>query len=219
MQHTWTENNNNKLIVFFNGWGCDKHQFAHLKSGDFDILMFNDYRDLTLCRDDIDKVKSYDEVYIIAWSYGVWVAQLLWEKYQLPKSKAIAVNGTTLPVSEEYGIPGTIMQGTLDNLNERNLTKFQRRMVGGSERWKKFEAVKPQRCFEEQREELAALIQHFKYGELKGGFYDNAVIGSNDLIFVAGNQLKFWSNKVKIKQIEAAHYCFFEISSWEELLG
>ena len=48
MQHFWLnkQENNKKLIVFFNGWGMNETPIQHLKTDDFDILMLNDYRNL-----------------------------------------------------------------------------------------------------------------------------------------------------------------------------
>ncbi len=48
MKYTWITNNKTKLIVFFNGWGCDEHQFAHLQTEQYDILLLNDYRSLSI---------------------------------------------------------------------------------------------------------------------------------------------------------------------------
>ena len=219
MQYTWIKNNSKKLIVFFNGWGCDMHQFTHLKAQDFDVLLIHDYRVLTLKSAEIEKIKAYGDVNVVAWSYGVWVAQRFWGQCQLPKNRAIAINGTTQPVSEEYGIAERIMQGTLELLSERNMMKFQNRMVGGKAAWEKFKEIKPQRHFNGQKEELAALIEHFKQEEFNDVFYDKALVGKNDLIFLADNQLKFWEDKVTIEVIDASHYCFFEYETWKELLA
>ncbi|WP_066629814.1 DUF452 family protein [Labilibacter marinus] len=219
MKHTWIKNDNTKLIVFFNGWGCDEHQFTHLNANDYDVLMLNDYRNLTLDNSVVDAINTYREINIAAWSYGVWVAQYMWGELNLSKHKAVAINGTTMPVSKAYGIPEIIMQGTLDNLSERNMMKFQRRMVGGSEGWKAFETIKPQRDITEQKEELAALIQHFKTALGEESFYDKAIVASGDLIFSADNQKQFWNDKAEVKEIEAAHYCFFDIENWDSLLS
>ena len=219
MKHTWIQNKiSNQLIVFFNGWGCDEHQFMHLSSTQFDVLMLSDYRDLSLDDVLIEKIKEYEGVSIAAWSYGVWIAQYVWEKYQLPKQFAIAINGTTKPVHNQFGIAETIVLGTLENLSVRNLMKFQRRMVGGNEAWKKFEADKPQREFEEQKEELAALIQHFRQEVSADDFYEKAMIGSNDLIFTATNQHLFWKDKAEIFEVEAPHFCFYNFTCWDDLL-
>ena len=47
MEYKWLNNkNNNKIIIFFNGWGMDESVVSHLNPADFDILMFYDYNSL-----------------------------------------------------------------------------------------------------------------------------------------------------------------------------
>ncbi|MCW3807793.1 DUF452 family protein [Plebeiibacterium marinum] len=219
MKHTWLNNSNqNKLILFFNGWGCDEHQFNHLSSQEFDVMMLNDYRELKLAPEVIAQIKNYDEILLIGWSYGVWIGQHVCEQYCIQIKEGVAVNGTLKPVHEQFGIAETIVQGTLNNLNERNLMKFQRRMLGGNEAWKKFEADKPQRDFNDQKDELAALIQHFKSDTSDTTPYQKAFIGSSDMIFLAKNQLDFWKEKATIKEIDAPHFCFYHFNRWEDII-
>ena len=45
MDFNWiNQKNNNKLIVFLNGWAMNKNAVKDLETGDFDILEINDYR-------------------------------------------------------------------------------------------------------------------------------------------------------------------------------
>ena len=47
MKYKWlNRNNNQKLIVFFNGWGIDENIVKHLDCEDYDVLMFYDYNTL-----------------------------------------------------------------------------------------------------------------------------------------------------------------------------
>ena len=91
----WIKNNKQKLLLFFNGWGCDEHQFTHLKSDEYDVLMLNKYQHLELQDEVLDSIQTYQEVCVIAWSYGVWVAKYICDKYNLNISSAVAVNGTS----------------------------------------------------------------------------------------------------------------------------
>ncbi len=219
MKHTWIQqNNSNKLLVFFNGWGCDEHQFMHLKSLQYDVMMVYDYRNILPEDEMLMQIKKYPDVNIAAWSYGVWMAQYTFEKYHMPYNTAIAINGTSRPVHDRYGIAESIVQGTLDHLSERNVMKFQRRMVGGNEAWKKFEADKPRRSFEEQKEELASLITHFKKNVSDAAFYQKAIIGTKDLIFTSLNQSEFWKEKTELVEIDAPHFCFYGYNSWDEIM-
>ncbi len=219
MKYTWARNKKKKLLVFFNGWGCDENPFKHLVSNNYDVLIFYDYRNLALDKDILNSINEYEEVNIAAWSYGVWVGQFVWQEYKLHRNKAIAINGTTLPIHDKYGISETVTHGTLNSLTERNLMKFQRRMVGGNEGWKLFEKMIPQIKFEEQKKELAALINHFEQNKLAEGFYSKAIVGTKDLIFTTENQLVFWNGRAEVAKIDAPHYCFFDLRSWDELLA
>ena len=47
MKYKWlNRENNDKLIVFFNGWGMDECVVKHLYPDDYDVLMFFDYTTL-----------------------------------------------------------------------------------------------------------------------------------------------------------------------------
>jgi len=220
MTHTWLHQNKaDQLILFFNGWGCDERQFNHMASTDYDVLMLNDYRDLTLPNEAFNAVHDYNEVHVAAWSFGVWVAQCVLMPLKDKIQSAIAINGTFQPVSTHYGIPEPIILGTLSNLSERNLVKFQRRMLKNSEDWKQFEQVKPQRSLDEVENELFLLTQHFQVGKMKEGFYSQAIIGSDDRIIPTANQKAFWADRVSISELEQSHFCFFAFQSWDEVLN
>ncbi len=93
--------------------------------------MFYDYLSLDNEGDLIADIKSYVRIHLISWSFGVWVSQYFCEKYQVKPDYSVAINGTLFPVDDKYGIKESIVTGTLEQLDERNLIKFQMRMVGG----------------------------------------------------------------------------------------
>ena len=219
MNQTWLhQNNTEKLILFFNGWGCDEHPFEHLQSANYDVLMLNDYRDLTFPEEAFNAVHAYREVHVLAWSFGVWVAQCVLMPLKDQIHSAIAINGTFQPVSAQYGIPEPIILGTLTNLSARNLEKFQRRMLHGAADWQRFDAIMPQRELDEVENELFLLTQHFQVGKMKEGFYTQAIIGTDDRIIPTANQKAFWAGRVPIIELEQGHFCFFAFSSWDEVL-
>ena len=47
MQKYLINKNSDNLIIFYTGWGCDEHEFAHVDS-DSDILILYNYSDLEL---------------------------------------------------------------------------------------------------------------------------------------------------------------------------
>ncbi len=219
MKFKWINHQNNyNLILFFNGWGCDENQFKHLESGNNNVLMIYDYTTLHLDKEVLEELTKYAQISIIAWSFGVWVAQFISEKYELKVYQAIAINGTPNPIHDQFGIDKSIVQGTYDYLSERNLMKFQRRMLGGNEAWKKFEIKKPQRAFENQKEELGALIQHFNLNVSDHLIFQKTFIGTNDLIFNPENQRSYWKDKIEIQEINEPHFCFYKWNKWSDIL-
>ena len=74
MKYKWlNKNSNQKLIIFFNGWGMDENVVKHLNCEDYDVLMFYNYN--TLETDfDFKLLNIYPEKNLIAWSMGVMVA-------------------------------------------------------------------------------------------------------------------------------------------------
>lgn len=219
MTHTWLhQNKTDKLILFFNGWGCDEKPFQHLLSDEYDVMMLNDYRSLYLPESFEEALDAYREIYVIAWSFGVWVAQSVLEEWGDRIQGAIAVNGTTEPVHPRFGIPKPIVMGTLANLSERSLEKFQRRMVKSSDLWERFEAVKPQRDLDEVENELFLLTEHFKVQTFTKNGFQKAVIGKEDLIMPTANQKAFWQGKAEVVELDQPHFCFFAFRTWDEIL-
>lgn len=219
MKYKWLHRyNSDRLILFFNGWSCDEQPFKKLSASERDVLMVYDYRDLTLPKHVIESMEQYQSVSVIAWSFGVWVAQLALYPFKNKLASTIAVNGTAKPVDKDFGIPAPIAMGTLSALNDRNLQKFQRRMFLTQEQWTQFCQNKPLCSFEDIKNELFLLLQHFKVQRLKDDFYDTAIIGSDDLIFSTANQYNYWKSKVKVVELNQGHFCFYGFDNWDELI-
>ncbi len=219
MKHIFLHNNkHDKLILFFNGWSCDDKPFQNLSSQDSDVIMLYDYRDLTLPNEVLVAINSYSEVNVVAWSFGVWVAQLALYPIKDQLQQTIAINGTIFPVDKDFGIPAPIALGTLSGLSDKNLRKFHRRMFSERDDWAMFETNYPERSFEEVKNELFLLLEHFKVQKLKDDFYHTAVVGTHDLIFSSVNQLNYWQGKAHIAQLEQGHFCFYGYNDWNEII-
>ncbi len=216
MQTHWRINGCRKLILFFSGWAMDENPIAHVEATDADICTCFDYRSLKTT--DLEKWQSYDEVVLIGWSTGVWAAEQVLAKVNLPIIKAIAINGTPTTVHDATGIPRAIFQGTYDNLNPQTMQKFQRRMVGSASAFTEFANVAPKRNLEEQKEELADILS-FDFEISSAGLlhWDKAIIGKSDAIFPIENQLRYWQGHTEIIEMELPHYPFFEIKDWSDL--
>lgn len=179
-----------RLILIFAGWGMDTLPFRHLTRPGYDIAIAYDYRDSCA---DWSQTDGYDEICLFAWSLGVAAASRhIPEEVCRRITRRVAINGTTVPVSDRSGIPQAVFRGTLSNLDERNLMKFRRRMCGSREVYEDFCRVLPQRTTEDLREELEAFLDS-QYSVQPSFRWDAAVIGCRDAIFPPDNQRHAWT--------------------------
>ena len=124
----YKDEGNDKLLLFFNGWGASPELFARLEpDADRDYWVVYDYRGGFGME---EEVSAYKEVTVVAWSLGVFVATLALAERGLPIVRAVAINGTLFPMHDTLGIPQKIFLGTLENLNEEGIKRFNRRMCG-----------------------------------------------------------------------------------------
>lgn len=203
MRYKWLyKNNNNKLIVFFNGWGMDESVVKHLDPENNDVLMFYDYNSLD-CDFDFDLLDKFSEINLIAWSMGVMTATLFDIKY----NKKIAVNGTLKPIDNEFGIPIKIYELTLNNFNINSAEKFISNMFDS-----KTKIEKIHRDFTELKTELASLKT---YKANTNFHYDRVIISSKDKIIPTKHQIAFWGIS---PNIDAGHAPFLMFKKWSELL-
>lgn len=206
-----------RLIVLFLGWGMDASPFRHLARSGFDILALWDYtgldrpgsweRDMT---EFASVCGGYDEVVIVAWSYGVRIASGFLESWNasLPVTLTLAVNGTPMHVDEQYGIPPAIFDGTLQRLAEPTIRKFYRRMFSSSEAFANFMEYKPDRSVESLKSELEV------FARLKpldaGAVWNVALIDDADLIFPSAAQRAFWPSEKALTLGSQGHFPDFQ---------
>ena len=213
-----------ELLIFFNGWGMDERIGAHLlvqtpsEALPQDVLACHDYRSLELEKVVQDELCRYKQITIVAWSFGVWVAQ----HTELPLiTKAIAVNGTLYPVDTDKGIRPDLFQATLATFSEENRQRFNRRMCGSSEALALFSAMAPDRTVDDQREELALLQEHFLASErtMAAWNYDHAIIGGKDLVFLAQQQYNAWEGTSRTVISDMPHFPFFHFRNLQEVVA
>ena len=200
------------LRVDFAGWGTPLDVVAHLiLPTNNNLLICYDYQDLTL---DFD-FSAYQQIRVVAWSMGVWVAERVLQGITL--QSATAVNGTGLPCDDSFGIPYAIFKGTLENLTENTRSKFERRICGDKvsfEGYQQFSA----RPFSEIHQELTtlfAMIQQDKRTDLI--HWINAWVSSRDKIFMPANQHQYWASRCAVQEIEGEHYVFSRFTHWSAL--
>ena len=109
MRYKWlNKEGNNKLILFFNGWGMDENVVKHLDVEDYDILMFYDYN--TLDTDfSWELLNIYHEKNLIAWSMGVMVCSCLAPSLTFPLGEGISFEFLFTPILRRYNLLGQYM--------------------------------------------------------------------------------------------------------------
>jgi pimeloyl-[acyl-carrier protein] methyl ester esterase len=216
---------NTDLLLFFNGWGMDRRVADWLvsawpDSAGRDIVALCDYRDLAFPTWLDEAMADARAVDLVAWSLGVWAAS----NVGLGKiDRAVAINGTPVPVDAERGIPAEIFAGTLESWNDANRKRFERRMTGGVPA-EIVEAVRPDRDSTDQQAELRSIgeaVARFPVKPAAPWRFTKALIGGRDLIFSSKNQRLAWSEAdVRVAEIAAMpHFPFTYIAGWRELLA
>lgn len=216
MQFHWlNKQNNSKLIIFFAGWSFDENPFKFLACENFDVLIVYDYSTID---ENIENFTSYKEINLIAWSMGVFVAYLLKDK--LPKfNKKIAINGTPLPVNDEFGIPVKPFLLTLRHARTGLEGKFYQNIFDTKEEFEKYLTMSVNRSIENRETELKSLYDKIRSAEINyNRFYDKALISSRDKIIPTKNQINFWQNNAEIEMLESGHFPYYNFKSWNEIL-
>lgn len=215
MRITWLNKKDlGRVIVFFNGWGMDEKAVTHLQ-GETDVLEIHDYRILN--RELPEGLENYRDIYIIAWSMGVWAAANILPYWNIQVKACIAINGTERPVDDSYGIPVKIFELTEKGMDERGREKFFKRMLNGREEMEKFTCQKPVRPLYEQCEELCT-IHRQSTGMQNTISWTKVYIAGTDVIFPTENQLNWWQDKAPLVWLEGGHYPFYRFKYWEEMI-
>jgi pimeloyl-[acyl-carrier protein] methyl ester esterase len=216
MNQQWINKKQNQAcILFFNGWGMDENAIVHMGFDGFDVCMFNDFRDIepVCCH-----TSDYQMVILVAWSLGVWVAEQAISQSDITIHKSIAINGTSCPVHNQYGITENLFVTTMNGWNETNRNKFNRRMIGGKQSLEAGKQFLSNRSADDQKEELQAIYVSYKNTHHSHIHWDLAVVGQNDLIFPAVNQKNWWTEKTKIVETGFPHYPFIGLQQWSQLI-
>lgn len=203
MKYKWLNNDKNqKIIVFFNGWGMDESVVKHLDAEDYDVLMFFDYNDLKT-EFNFSLLSTYAQKYLIAWSMGVMTATY----FDIDYNKKITINGTLKPIDDNYGIPKRIYDLTLKGFSPKGLEKFVKSMFDTE-----IPIIQINRKYENQKSELEALVHYQAKQDFR---YDKIMISSNDKIIPTKNQVAFWGIQPNIK---GGHAPFNSFKKWSEFL-
>lgn len=189
------------MIILFLGWGAEVEPFAYLRKPGYDLMIVGEYfgydpREVAAALSAAEK--EYKEVVIIAWSFGVKIAEDVMSWMDLSNvTLRLAVNGSSRHIDDEFGIPKRIFAGTLAGLTLENMRKFQRRTAGDSPRMSQFFPL-----WEKSREEQKASFLRLKselemFGSMPSApcnIWNKAVISGCDRIFPAENLRRQWSD-------------------------
>lgn len=209
--------NSDKLLVFFNGWSMDERVVSHLSSKNYDIVTVQDYFDIENTRELSDIIANYSNYSVIAWSLGVWCFSEIAEKLPVPEY-SIAINGTMLPINDDFGISDSVYQATIDNLSEVAKKKFDRRMFTSISEYQRFNLEPPNRPIDNQKLELISIKGRYKSKINTINPYKAAIISNNDKIFTTQNQINYWSNLLKPIIIDSGHFPYYNYNNWDEIL-
>lgn len=212
MQKYFLDNNSDKLILFFTGWGCDENQFTNLTTKN-NVLLLYDYQNLDLEFD----FSKYIEINALAYSAGVFISSIMDKK--IPNvNKKIAINGNPYLFDEKFGLSKALVQ-EFKEINLDNYLDFRRKyMVETDEEFEKYNELQSLRTLESCQSELEALeILYKDEKENINQNFDKAIIAEDDIIFNVENQKMFYKDKIKILP-KAKHHIFFKFKTFEEIL-
>jgi len=214
-----TREDRDSLILFCNGWGMDHYPFMPLASGQHDICILYDYRDMAIPQAVAENLSSYRRRYLVCWSMGVWVGQQLFSLDKEQFIKRIAINGTLLPIDDKYGIPVSLYDSTLKNFSDNGQERFYRRMCRETGILNKFLLVKPKREVNDQKVELEYLKEMVKRSTSQTSIYTDVVMSGNDLVMPTLHQEAFWQGHQSLFPVEGCHFPFFRWHNWEEFFS
>lgn len=185
-------NQSDRLILLFAGWGMDSTPFRHLYKPGYDIAVVSDYRDMVF---DAAPILLYHEIIVIGWSVGVYHAdKVLSDNIGWPVTARIAVNGTLCPVNDELGIPESLFRRSAP-ADEAMMKKFYRRVAGGASVLEQMMPRLPRRSVDELRQELILIADRTCRATFPPEIgWDRVVISSADLIFPPEAMKRAWAS-------------------------
>lgn len=215
-------NDSENLILFFCGWGMDENPFSILKNNS-DVLYVYDYMTPEFPGFDFSK---YKQVSLLAFSYGVYASGIAKLPDDLKFEKSTAINGTLIPVDENYGVPLRQFELT-EKMDSSTVVKFRQRLFGGvkaKEHFEIFEKNLPQRSAQSCTDELSGMKKYVPVLPIPHRKFDKIYIGLHDRCVPTRNQKNFWhkicqnNEDSNIIELETGHFPFYNYKSLEELL-
>ncbi|MGM9760705.1 MAG: DUF452 family protein [Parabacteroides sp.] len=203
------EGEGHTLHLILNGWSASPELFRSLPLPvGADCWVVYDYRSLTFP----ERLEPFQEIHLMAWSLGVWVATTLWSSAS-PFTSTTAINGTPFPIHATWGIPPEIFEGTLHHLDEEGLKRFDRRMCGDRATLQRYQLL-PSLPQEVKATELQALHRAILAtpvdSEAATRFWNRSIISRADRIFPTAAQQAYWQERVPMEILEGPHLPFYQ---------
>lgn len=206
MQTTWIRRSPDAdttpgVIVFAAGWAGSDELVRHLALPEgYDFVCLYDYRTLpdTPERQAFEaELATYGKRYLMAWSFGVWVAEQLFGGSPLTWQRAVAIGGTPRPIDDRYGIPTRAFAVTVRSIAGAGIVKFLERMCGTPEILREYYHHRSTRPLAEIYDELLALQRMAEEATPtrypSAPLWTEAVVGEQDAIFPPENMTRYWS--------------------------
>ncbi|EOI4940209.1 pimeloyl-ACP methyl esterase BioG family protein [Campylobacter jejuni] len=190
-----------KLIVVFGGFASHPSHFSHLKS-DKNVILFYDYENFDLNFN----FKAFDELFLIAFSMGVCVANRLLK--ELNFKQKIAVNGTNLGIDKSKGIHPTIFKKTLQNFK---LEHFKKAL------FKERKSLAKDFIFKDEKALKIELEKLFDFALIKqeeNFLWDKVYSSKEDEIFPPNTLKNSFKNLIFLDE---PHFAFFHFKTWDEI--
>ncbi|RTI73789.1 pimeloyl-ACP methyl esterase BioG family protein [Campylobacter jejuni] len=190
-----------KLIVVFGGFASHPSHFSHLKS-DKNVILFYDYENFDLNFN----FKAFDELFLIAFSMGVCVANRLLK--ELNFKQKIAINGTNLGIDKSKGIHLTIFKKTLQNFK---LEHFKEAL------FKERKSLTKDFIFKDEKVlkiELEKLFDFALTKQEENWLWDKVYSSKKDEIFPPNALKNSFKNLIFLDE---PHFAFFHFKTWDEL--
>ncbi|ECL6402293.1 pimeloyl-ACP methyl esterase BioG family protein [Campylobacter jejuni] len=190
-----------KLIVVFGGFASHPSHFSHLKS-DKNVILFYDYENF----DSNFDFKAFDELFLIAFSMGVCVANRLLK--ELNFKQKIAINGTNLGIDKSKGIHPTIFKKTLQNFK---LEHFKKAL------FKERKSLAKDFIFKDEKALKIELEKLFDFALIKqeeNFLWDKVYSSKEDEIFPPNTLKNSFKNLIFLDE---PHFAFFHFKTWDEI--
>ncbi len=204
------------VMVIFAGWAMDERPFRHLKTDTYDVIVYYDYRNITDVPNNAE-VAGYACRKLLAWSFGCAAANAVALQTGWTFKRAVALNGTIIPESDDFGVSARLLNATARNLACGGWDKFVARMCPDEESRRVFDAGMPSRNLEELQQELVAL-RNLASPSLC--VFDLALVGEKDRIIFSASQKRCWERyHVPVLTLACGHFPFHLWTRWEEIPG